>query len=134
MAKGKKQKPKKRVARRVEDELQGTEGTDEGLDEGADEGTDDSADEGGVDESTEDTSEAVESVEPVAARAAEPKRASQKHESETTRLSDGKRGDKSSGLPTEMPVTQTSEKGPVIFLGVIFGLLGLAIAVGFLTN
>jgi hypothetical protein len=41
---------------------------------------------------------------------------------------------KSKDAPTEMPVTQTSETGPVVFLAVIGVLLAFAIAVGFLTN
>jgi hypothetical protein len=127
MAKGKKQKPKKRVARRVDDELEqggvgeGAEGGDEAneqLDEGADEAE---GHEGADDAESDEPDEADEA--PVAARAV-------KSEPEPKARSTAKSKD----VPTELPVTQTSEKGPVVFLAVIGVLLAFAIAVGFLTN
>ncbi|MCU0677399.1 MAG: hypothetical protein MUE69_31995 [Myxococcota bacterium] len=138
MAKGKKQKPKKRVARRVDDELEqggvgeGAEGADESgdeLDEGADaEGFDDS-EQAGSDEAAEP------SEPPVAARAAEKSAADPADQGKKSeREPKARPSAKSKDLPTEMPVTQTSEKGPVVFLAVIGVLLAFAIAVGFLTN
>lgn len=123
MAKGKKQKPKKRVARRVDDELeQGGvgEGADETNDE-LDEGDDAEGHEGADDTETDEADEPSEP--PMAARAA-------KSEPEPK----ARPSAKSKDVPTEMPVTQTSEKGPVVFLAVIGVLLAFAIAIGFLTN
>lgn len=129
MAKGKKQKPKKRVARRVDDELEqggvgegaeGAEGADETNDE-LDEGDDAEGHEGADDTEADEADEPNEP--PVAARDA-------KSEPEPK----ARPSAKSKDVPTEMPVTQTSEKGPVVFLAVIGVLLAFAIAVGFLTN
>jgi hypothetical protein len=127
MAKGKKQKPKKRVARRVDDELEqggvgeGTDGADETNDE-LDEGADDADGHDGAEDTESDEAEEP-SEPPAAARTA-------KSEPEPKALPSAKSKD----APTEMPVTQTSEKGPVVFLAVIGLLLAFAIAVGFLTN
>jgi pyruvate dehydrogenase E2 component (dihydrolipoamide acetyltransferase) len=148
MAKGKKQKPKKRVARRVDDELE-RDGIGEGAD-GADETNDelddgDDGDDGHDGAEDADSDEAEPSEAPLAARAtksaadpadsvkkspADPADSVEKSEPEPK----ARPSAKSKDAPTEMPVTQTSESGSVVFLAVIGLLLAFAIAVGVLTN